>query len=92
MAELYDCSGKQFDPRLVTRFDEFRREDQTTVRGEAASRWLRLLASTTVNSQWEFSSDAAPAVEPAVDAMFQGRLLDTMYDAVVFLDAASRVV
>ena len=50
MAELFECSGKQFDPELVARFDEFRREDQTTVRGEAASRWLRLLASTTVNS------------------------------------------
>jgi diguanylate cyclase (GGDEF)-like protein len=91
MAELFDCSGKQFDPRLVARFDEFRREDQTTVHGEAASRWLRLLASTSVNSHWEFSGDAAPAIEPGVDAMFQGRLLDTMYDAVVFIDAASRV-
>ena len=45
------------------------------LRGEAASRWLRSLASTTVNSYWEFNGDAAPAVEPAVDAMFQGRLL-----------------
>ena len=40
------------------------------------------------------SSPATPAtaVEPSVDAIFQGRLLDTMYDAVVFVDAASRVV
>jgi diguanylate cyclase (GGDEF)-like protein len=92
MAELFDCSGKQFDPQLVVQFDGFRREDQTTVRGEAANRWLRLLASTTVNSHWEFNDNAAPAVEPGVDSMFQGRLLDTMYDAVVFIDAANRVV
>ncbi len=31
-------------------------------------------------------------MEPAVDALFQGRLLDNMYDAVVFIDAAGRVV
>ncbi len=92
MAELYDCAGRQFDPQLVAQFDEFCRRDQTTLRGEAASRWLRLLASTSVNSHWEFNGDAAPAVEPGVDAMFQGRLLESMYDAVVFIDAASRLV
>ena len=53
MAELFECSGTQFDPELVEQFDEFCREDQTTVRGEAASRWLRSLDSTTVNSYWE---------------------------------------
>ncbi len=92
MAELFDFSGKQFDPELVAQFDEFRREDQTTVHGEAASRWLRLLASTSVNSHWEFNANAAPAVEPGVDAIFQGRLLDTMYDAVVFIDGACRII
>jgi len=92
MGELFACSGKQFDPELVSRFEEFCREDQTTARGEAASRWLRLLASTTTNSYWELSGNTSPAVEPAVGAMFQGRLLDTMYDAVVFIDTASRVV
>lgn len=91
-AELYDCSGKQFDPQLVALFDEFCRRDQTTLRGEAASRWLRLLASASANAPWEFNANLAPAVEPDVDAIFQGRLLDTMYDAVVFVDAASRVI
>ena len=92
MTELFDCAGKQFDPQLVAEFDEFCRRDQTTFRGEAASRWLRLLASTLANAPWEFNGDAAPAIEPGVDSIFQGRLLDTMYDAVVFIDAASRVM
>jgi diguanylate cyclase (GGDEF)-like protein len=92
MAELFDCSGKQFDPQLVVQFDEFCRCDQTTLRGEAASRWLRLLASASANSPWEFNGDIAPAIEPGVDAVFQGRLLDTMYDAVMFIDAASRIM
>jgi diguanylate cyclase (GGDEF)-like protein len=92
MAELFACAGTQFDPELVASFDEFCREDQTTVRGEAASRWLRSVASTTANSYWEFSDNIAPAVDRTVDAVFQDRLLDTMYDAVVFIDAASRVV
>ena len=57
MAELFECSGTQFDPELVAQFDEFCREDQTMVRGEAASRWLRLLDSTTANSHWELSDN-----------------------------------
>jgi diguanylate cyclase (GGDEF)-like protein len=90
-AELFGCAGTQFDPELVAQFDEFCREDQTMVRGEAASRWLQSLVSTTANTYWELTANTAPAIEPAVDAIFQGRLLDTMYDAVVFIDAASRI-
>jgi diguanylate cyclase (GGDEF)-like protein len=92
MAELFACAGTQFDGGLVAQFEEFHRQDQAALRGEAASRWLQLLASTTVNSGWEFNGNTAPAVEPAIDAMFQGRLLDTMYDAVMFIDAVNRVV
>ena len=92
MAELFECSGTQFDPELVEQFDEFRRDDPTAMQWETAHRWLRLLDPTAAHSCWELNCNLLPPAEPAVDALFQDRLLDNMYDAVVFIDAAGRVV
>ena len=75
MAELFECSGTQFDPELVKQFAEFRQEDQTAVHWEVAHRWLRSLDPATVDSYWELNCVPSPAAEPAVDALFQGRLL-----------------
>lgn len=92
MAELFECSGAQFDPELVQKFAEFRQSDQAAVHWEVAHRWLRTLEPNMADSYWELSSVAAPKLEAAVDALFQGRLLDNMYDAVVFIEAGGRVV
>ncbi len=91
-AELFECSGTQFDPELVKQFDEFRRDDPTAMQWETAHRWLRLLDPTAAHSCWDLNCSLLPPAEPAVDALFQDRLLDNMYDAVVFIDAAGRVV
>jgi diguanylate cyclase (GGDEF)-like protein len=92
MAELFRCAGTQFDPELVERFAEFRQGDQAAIHWEVAHRWLRSLEPGTVDSFWELSAVPLPVGEPTVDALFQGRLLDNMYDAVVFIDGAGRVV
>jgi diguanylate cyclase (GGDEF)-like protein len=92
MAELFECSGTQFDPELVKQFDEFRRDDPTAVQWETAHRWLRLLDPTAAHSCWELNCNLLPPAEPTVDALFQDRLLDNMHDAVVFVDVAGRVV
>jgi diguanylate cyclase (GGDEF)-like protein len=92
IAELFECSGTQFDPELVESFAEFCREDQTMMRGEAARRWLKSLDASTANSYWNLSDTVAASVEPSMDAMFQSRLLDSMYDAVAFIDTTSRIL
>jgi len=92
MAELFECSGVQFDPKLVQEFAEFRQGDRAAIHWEVAHRWLRSLEPGMVNSYWELSSVIAPRMEAAVDVLFQGRLLDNMYDAVVFIEAGGRVV
>ena len=91
MAELFECSGTQFDPDLVERFAEFRQGDQAAVHWEVAHRWLRSLEPDLVNSYWELNTVPTPKTERAVDALFQDRLLENMYDAVVFIDAAGRI-
>jgi diguanylate cyclase (GGDEF)-like protein len=92
IAELFECSGTQFDPQLVESFDEFCREDQTMIRGEAARRWLKSLDPAATSARWTLSEDVTASIEPALDAVFQNRLLDGMYDAVVFIDAAGRIL
>ena len=55
MAELFECSGTQFDPELVERFAEFRQGDQTAIHWEVAHRWLRSLEPDLVDSYWELN-------------------------------------
>lgn len=92
IAELFECAGTQFDPELVARFEEFFHEDQTMVRGEAARRWLASLGPATANTHWQLNGNITTAIETTIDTMFQGRLLDTMYDAVIFVDTAGRIM
>ena len=92
MAELFECSGTQFDPELVEQFAEFRQADPTAIRWEVAHRWLRSLDPAVVDSFWELNASVLAERSPPSTRLFQGRLLDNMYDAVVFIDAAGRVV
>jgi diguanylate cyclase (GGDEF)-like protein len=92
MAELLECAGRQFDPELVERFTEFLQTDQAAIHWEVAHRWLRSLEPSLVDSFWELNAAPPLKLEPAVDVLFQGRLLDNMYDAVMFIDAVGCVV
>ena len=88
MTELFACAGTQFDPDLVQQFSEFRQEDPATMRWETAHRWLRVLDPDLVDACWDRSNETLPSGSPSVEALFQSRLLDNMYDAVVFIDAS----
>jgi diguanylate cyclase (GGDEF)-like protein len=92
MAELFAGAHTQFDPELVQRFAEFQQGDQTAVRWEVAHRWLRSLEPGLVNSYWELSPAPAVKMDRSANALFQDRLLESMYDAVVFVDSVGRVV
>jgi diguanylate cyclase (GGDEF)-like protein/PAS domain S-box-containing protein len=92
LVELFECAGRQFDPEMIQQFSEFRQADQRAIHWEVAHRWLRSLEPSLVDSFWELNTVAPVEMEPDIDVLFQGRLLDNMYDAVVFIDAAGRVV
>ncbi len=92
MTELFECAGTQFDPELVQKFAEFRECDQASLHWEVAHHWLRSLDATMVDSLWQPAAVTAPGAEAAIDVLFHGRLLDNMYDAVVFVDEAGRIM
>jgi diguanylate cyclase (GGDEF)-like protein len=91
MMELFDCAGGQFDPELVREFAEFHQGDQSELRREVAGRWLHSLDSQQADSYWQLSCVPTPRGQPGIDTLFQSKLLENMYDAVVFIDAASQV-
>ncbi len=92
MAELFHCAGTQFDPKLVRQFAEFRESDLSQLRREVAGQWLGTLDPEMVNSYWEHNCVPSPPLSSSVDAAFHARLLDNMYDAVVFIDAAGKIM
>jgi len=90
MAELFQCAGEQFDPELVRKFAEFHEGDVSEQRREVAGRWMRGLDPEMVNSYWELNCLPSHAAPPTIDVCFQAKLLDNMYDAVVFIDVAGK--
>ncbi len=92
IAELFECSGTQFDPELVQRFVEFRQEDQAASRCETAHRWLHSLEPGVTDTFGAFHDMPSVEMESAIGLQFHDRLLDNMYDAVVFIDAAGHVM
>ncbi len=86
--QLFEFAGKQFDPRLVRGFAEMRESDLEHLQSRMAAEWLQELESpsTSVTSGWQLSHSFADQTPLVADSLFQKKLLDNMYDAVVFLD------
>jgi len=92
LAELFDCAGRQFDPELVRRFAELAQGDPSQWRREVADRWLHALDPGAINAYWTLNPTALAGPQHRAEDVFHGRLLENMYDAVVFVDAAGRVI
>ncbi|MGW8257393.1 MAG: diguanylate cyclase domain-containing protein, partial [Thermoguttaceae bacterium] len=91
LAELFECAGTQFDPKLVRGFSEFLQENNSFLYKDVAQRWLGRLACKQVDSAWTSHLDRTPS-DHADGMLFESKLLQNMYDAVVFIDTAERIV
>jgi len=91
VAELFECAGTQFDPDLVRRFADFQDSDLTMINRQVASRWLQPLDPELVNSYWQLNNVSSASGPRSAEALFQGKLLENMYDAVLFVDAGFRI-
>lgn len=91
MTELFQQAGAQFDPDLVRSFAHYHLEDQAVLRNEVATRWLRTLDPKLVDSYWQLNCVPSAAAVTSVESLFQAKLLENMYDAVVFVDAGLQV-
>jgi diguanylate cyclase (GGDEF)-like protein/putative nucleotidyltransferase with HDIG domain/PAS domain S-box-containing protein len=89
--ELCDFAGTQFDPQLVYNFAQLHLTDPQKLHQDVARRWLHQLDPNTVNAWWNLRRrEASATASPA--SLHQQRLLENMYDGVIFLDANLQVV
>ena len=95
MAELFRCAGTQFDAVLVRQFVEMLEGDRGQLRKQVATRWLLALDPQAANTYWNFTAVPAALVTagaPNEVSLFEAKLLDNMYDAVIFVNAQGRIV
>lgn len=94
LSELFECAGKQFDPVLVKQFVDALSQRQDLLSSQVAARWLSDLSNQAVGLPWHFVEGASQIkVERGKDprSLFEQKLLDSMYDGVVFVDNQSRI-
>jgi diguanylate cyclase (GGDEF)-like protein len=92
IAELFRGAGAQFDPQLVQQFAEYQRKDYGALQHQVAGRWLQSLDPQQAHSYWQLNCVPSVAQSAGVEAIFPGKLLENMYDAVVFIDAGMRII
>ena len=91
LAELFRCAGSQFDPILVRQFVEMLEGDRGQLRKQVATRWLLSLDPQTANAYWDFTAPVPATGTQGEISLFEAKLLDNMYDAVVFVNSQGRI-
>jgi diguanylate cyclase (GGDEF)-like protein len=91
--ELCQCAGTQFDPDLVFRFAQLHAADQQKLHGLVARRWLQEIDANSVQDWWRqqlVHQHSSGLSMP--DMLHQQKLLENMYDGVVFLGPQLQVL
>ncbi|HEY2759227.1 MAG TPA: diguanylate cyclase [Pirellulales bacterium] len=92
VAELCEYASTQFDPKLAFSFAQLQTTDQQKLHHSVARRWLQDLSAESANGLWQNQGGATPHARPRLDWLYQQKLLDNMYDGVIFLDTNLQVV
>jgi diguanylate cyclase (GGDEF)-like protein len=89
--ELFACAGSQFDPLLVQEFAALPFADRARWPAQVERHWLLELDPAAANLQWQLKRNVARPSAASPLQLFQERLLDNMYDAVIFVDANRQI-
>ncbi len=92
LAELFEFAGTQFDPQLVQEFCDFIGGDQVKLQAVVARRWLKDLAPSASEGFWRLNRGPLASSAAQVETLFHRKLLESMHDAVVFVDGSLRIV
>lgn len=93
LAELFQFAGTQFDPKLVQEFCGYVNADQVKLQTVVARYWLKELARDDGGSGlWQLAAPRPAAAAASGETLFYGKLLESMHDAVVFVDSTLKVV
>jgi diguanylate cyclase (GGDEF)-like protein len=84
--ELCQCAGTQFDPDLVFHFAQLHATDQQKLHGLVARRWLQELDPNAAQNRWRQQPLQPSLISTgASETLHQQKLLENMYDGVIFL-------
>lgn len=92
LAELFEFAGTQFDPTLVQDFCSFIGADQVKLQAVVARRWLKDLLPESSDGFWRLASGPLASSAGHVEMLFHRKLLESMHDAVIFVDGSLRIV
>jgi diguanylate cyclase (GGDEF)-like protein/PAS domain S-box-containing protein len=93
LAEMFEFAGTQFDPELVQEFCRYVETDQVRLQSVVARRWLKQLQQDeNGGSMWQLSTVPAPSNAFNVEGLFHRKLLESMHDAVIFVDGSLKIV
>lgn len=90
--ELLQRADTQFDPNLVRQFDYYLRSNHEKLNGLVARRWLEDLKPSCTQPFWQLSQPLPAGGAAVSSSLFHERLLETMHDGVVFVDAGLRIM
>jgi diguanylate cyclase (GGDEF)-like protein/putative nucleotidyltransferase with HDIG domain len=89
--ELFACAGSQFDPLLVQEFAALPFADRARWAAQVERHWLVELDPEAVNLQWQLKRNVVRPLAVAPQQLFHERLLDNMYDAVIFVEVNRQI-
>jgi diguanylate cyclase (GGDEF)-like protein/PAS domain S-box-containing protein len=88
--ELFSHAGTQFDPDLVKLFSEMQVAVESPLM--TAGYWLQTLDPRPATRAGRMPNAAQLAEASAPEFLFQQKLLDNMYDAVIFVDCNMNII
>lgn len=98
LQELFEYGGRQFDPDLVKQFEEVLSQQQDVLSSRVAARWLNEMVHQQESLPWPMvselpanSADKPTRAAPRGRGLFEQKLIDTMHDGVVFVDAQAKI-
>ncbi len=88
--ELFEHAGTQFDPELVKSFSEL--NIGAHLHQQVISHWLKTLDPRKANQFWNNTPQPLVTAAQPADGLFQQKLFDNMFDAVIFVDCNQQIV
>jgi PAS domain-containing protein len=92
LAELFEYAGSQFDPRLVQEFCAYVNADPIKLQAVVARRWLTDLSRSTFQPECWRRAPQTAVVAGGIEAPFYCKLLESMHDAVIFVDSTLKIM
>lgn len=90
ISELFENTPTQFDPKLVAAFCEVHRGETAQHQTDFVRRWVED-SNEGADILWSFGKTVNQVTTDA-QTIFQQRLLESMHDGVLFIDASARIM